>query len=109
MAHLRRFLERTEWWELVPVLPRDSAFLSLSPACVYARNARTHILYFYSRSLETGTILHLKPLARFSLIWFNPRTGEQETPLTLSADADGSLVLPQKPDEEDWAAEIVHS
>ena len=109
MAHLRRFLERTEWWNLIPVLPCDSAFRSLSPAYVYARTTRTHMLYFYARSRETGIILNLRPFARFSLVWFNPRTGEQEAPLRLSADADGSLVLPLKPDEEDWAVEIVHS
>ncbi len=107
MIHLRRFLESMEWWKLTPVLPRDSAFRSDSQAYVYARTADTHVLYFYARSLHTGTILGLRPGSRFTQTWFNPRTGQQSAPLHLQADDSGSLALPLKPDEEDWATKII--
>ena len=40
------------------------------------------------------------------LEWFNPRTGESMP--AVEAAVDGSLVLPQKPDTEDWTLTILH-
>lgn len=104
MIHLRRFMEGLNWWQLSPVLPRDSTFRADSRACVVARTPDgTHAMYFYARSRATGLLLGLRPGQRCRVSWFNPRSGEAMKPQTVSADDRGQLVLPQKPDDLDWA------
>ena len=103
MIHLRRFMEGMNWWQLRPVLPRDSTFQADSRACVLARTPDgTHVLYFYARSTATGTLLGLRPGRKYKVSWFNPRSGEAMQPQTIQADDRGRLILPQKPDENDW-------
>ncbi|MBQ7179856.1 MAG: DUF4038 domain-containing protein [Bacteroidaceae bacterium] len=107
MIYLRRFLEGMDWWQLRPVLPRDSTFRPDSQACVLARTPDgTHVMYFYARSTNTGTMLGLRPGSEYKVSWFNPRSGEAMKPQTVSADNGGRLVLPQKPDEWDWTLTV---
>ena len=44
-----------------------------------------------------------------TLRWFNPRTGEWLPSQTASTGEDGRLVLPPRPDELDWALELLPS
>ena len=39
--------------------------------------------------------------------WFNPRTGVTLPAVEVTVAVDGSLVLPQKPDIEDWTLTIL--
>ena len=45
--------------------------------------------------------------AGHTLRWFNPRTGEWLPSQTVSAGEDGGFALPPRPDEQDWALELV--
>ena len=107
MTYLRRFMEGMEWWRLRPVLPRESAFRSETKAYVHAATENgIHLLYFYARTTDTGTLTALKPLARATVSWFNPRTGEAQKPQPLRTDSSGQLHLPPKPDPFDWVCTV---
>ena len=107
MIHLRRFMEGIDWYRLRPVLPRDSAFAARSEAFVCARTpAGTHVMYFYARNRKTGTLLHLRPMQRYDVQFFNPRSGASLPAQTVRVDAEGNLELPQKPDELDWTVTV---
>lgn len=41
------------------------------------------------------------------LEWFNPRTWETLPAVEVTVAVDGSLVLPQKPDVEDWTLTLL--
>ena len=45
--------------------------------------------------------------AEVRLEWFNPRTGETMPAVEATVKADGSLVLPQRPDVEDWTLTVL--
>ena len=102
MRYLRNLLESMEWWNLAPVLRDDKAFQDQSGAFAYARTKDVHLLYFYARNTLTGSITDLKPSARYTLTWYNPRTGQHMKAQILKANESGVLSLPQKPDDLDW-------
>ena len=109
MGYLRSYMEAFDWWNLVPVLCDQPEFEALSSAYAYARTDNRHVLYFFAKNeLSTGTIKDMKPRADVRLEWFNPRTGESMPAVEAAVDSDGSLVLPQKPDTEDWTLTILH-
>ena len=109
MGYLRSYMESFDWWNLVPVLCDQPEFEALSSAYAYARTDNRHVLYFFAKNeLSTGTIKDMKPRADVRLEWFNPRTGESMPAVEAAVDSDGSLVLPQKPDTEDWTLTILH-
>jgi hypothetical protein len=101
-------MESFDWWNLVPVLCDQPEFEALSSAYAYARTDKRHVLYFFAKNeLATGTVKDLVPGAEVRLEWFNPRTGETLPAVEVTVEADGSLVLPQKPDIEDWTLTIL--
>ena len=102
MRWLRDLLESFDWWNLVPVIPGDPAFRDASGAAVYAHTPTMHLLYFYGKGTETGCISTLPDGAVTEVRWYNPRTGAFRAASELRRDADGSWVLPSKPDMEDW-------
>ena len=102
MGYLRGCLESFDWWNLVPVLPGDKAFQANAKAYVCARTTDTYVLYFFSKETATGEITDIQAGKTLQLIWYNPRSGEKNDPVKVTAGQDGKLVLPEKPDSEDW-------
>lgn len=102
MGHLRSFMESFDWWNLTPVLSDEKAFKADASAYVYARTAGTHVLYFFSKETATGEITDIQVGKTLQLTWFNPRSGEKRAPVNITAEEDGRLILPEKPDPEDW-------
>lgn len=108
MGYLRSYMESFDWWNLVPVLCDQPEFEALSSAYAYARTDKRHVLYFFAKNeLATGTIKAMEPGAEVRLEWFNPRTGETMPSVEATVGIDGALVLPQKPDVEDWTLTIL--
>ena len=108
MGYLRSYMESFDWWNLVPVLCDQPEFEALSSAYAYARTDKRHVLYFFAKNeLATGTIKAMEPGAEVRLEWFNPRTGETMPSVEVTVGIDGALVLPQKPDVEDWTLTIL--
>ncbi len=106
MRHLRSFMESFDWWNLTPVLKDENAFKAEASGYVYARTPGTHVLYFFSKDTSTGEITDNQAGKTLQMTWFNPRTGEYREPVNITASADGRLILPERPDSEDWVLKI---
>lgn len=106
MGYLRSFMESFDWWNLVPVLPGDKAFQADAKAYVYARTPETHVLYFFSKETATGEITDIQEGKSLQLTWFNPRSGEKSDPIKITVSEEGRLILPEKPDTEDWVLQV---
>lgn len=108
MGYLRSFMESFDWWNLVPCLSDENGFeAEEGVAYVCARTSGMWVLYFYSKDTATGTVSGLPPGEEVSLVWYNPRTGEDGERLSVTAASDGSLVLPERPDGEDWTLRVL--
>lgn len=104
MKHLRRFLERLPWWELEPDMGREKYF-SGDDHCVSsvaARGSDLFVLYLNATNTVTGSLKGAKAKAPYQGLWYNPRTGEESSLIALTADGGGRIVLPRKPDANDW-------
>lgn len=106
MRYLRSFMESFDWWNLVPVLSGDKAFQADAKAYVYARTPETHVLYFFSKETATGEITDIQKGKSLQLTWFNPRSGEKSDPIKITVSEEGRLILPEKPDTEDWVLQV---
>jgi hypothetical protein len=68
------------------------------------------LLYFENGSVKP-TLKGFNPDALYSLIWYDPVNGKWKKPLTVKADAQGSLIITSFPDSQnpsvtDWALKI---
>ena len=106
MRHLRAYMESFDWWNLVPVLSDEPGFTADAIAYAYAKTKDRHVLYFFNKDIVTGTLSSLQPTQEMELSWFNPRTGEKAETLICTSDASGKLVLPHKPDNQDWVLSV---
>ena len=106
VGYLRSFMESFDWWNLVPVLKDENSFKAEAAAYVYARTPETHVLYFFSKETATGEITDIQAGKTLAATWFNPRSGEKGAPVKVAAAEDGRLVLPEKPDTEDWVLQV---
>ena len=102
MRHLRSLLESFDWWNLVPVIPGDPAFRDASGAAVCAHTPERYLLYFYAPNIYTGSLAGLEPGVSVEARWYDPRTGAFREKSILTTRLDGSIVLPEKPDSQDW-------
>lgn len=105
MRYLRSFMEGFDWWNLRPVLHGDPMLRFQEPTEVAACTDKRIVLYLFGvdESERTeGELLQLTPQQEVKLFWYNPRNGEQSTVQKLKATAEGTLSLPQRPDNEDW-------
>jgi hypothetical protein len=101
LSHLRKCYESLEWWKLEPVA---AAVTPAADILVKADGDKTLLLYFLSQGkVSEGTVLSgVSNGSRFRAEWFDPRTGNQIEPaLRLISTRDG-LILPQRPDNDDW-------
>ena len=106
MGHLRSFLEAFDWWNLTPGLAVENGFEPEALACAHAMTPDRHVLYFYSKETATGALTGLAPDRKHELEWYNPRTGESGKRFESRSDADGRLVLPERPDNQDWVLTV---
>ena len=113
LGNLRKFLERYEWWNLVPCFAGNEYY---SPELSDGEKAtnysfatvwnKLYIGYLYDtrsgnifsgklKGMENGTYL---------IKWFSPTRGEFDESLTVTAEiTDGEYIVPAKPDGDDWA------
>lgn len=106
MGHLRSFLEAFDWWNLTPGLAGEDGFEPQARAFAHAKTSDRHVLYFYSKETTTGALTGLAPDRKHELEWYNPRTGETGKRLESKSGADGRLVLPERPDNQDWVLTV---
>lgn len=111
-GYMKAFLEAHSWWKLIPEFASEKPFFRSASESVFYMAAQDleglYVLYFYSTPQETGSMQMLTPSAKYILTWFNPRTGEtlSDSAVRTLSQPDGTLVLPQKPDENDWVLTV---
>ena len=91
IQHLQSFIRRTHFWEMAP--QRD--LVDGNNLCL-AQPGREYAVYLpyggtVNVSLEKGN---------YSVVWYNPRTGEWGVPFHIQGNGRQKLTAP---DEEDWA------
>lgn len=108
MKFLRSYMEAFDWWNLVPVLSDEPDFKADAIAYASAKTADRYVLYFFNQDVVTGTLNCLEPAQNVEMNWYNPRTGEAAEAVEATADASGRLVLPLKPDTQDWVLTVLN-
>lgn len=121
VGYMRSFLEKTEWYNLIPRFDNKSYFVPASNVySVFASNADNTeaVIYFYSftdeavaenanskgyAGIKTGTVGNLKPDAEYSYQWFNPVTGEYSEEFEFTATKYGTHYIGSRPDDTDMA------
>ena len=104
---MKEFLEKFEWWNLVPVFNDKDIFESETGTYSFARTEDVYIGYLYDDISKEGTRLSgtLKGLdenAEYTYYWFNPRTCVSGTKLTVKKTDGNQFVIGEKPSNEDW-------
>ncbi|MBR2837642.1 MAG: DUF4038 domain-containing protein [Kiritimatiellae bacterium] len=108
MAHLKRFLTSFDWWNLKPdLVERRPGDVGRGVAGVHAVAGVRHVFYFYGKDRRTIPVSGLERGGVYALRWFDPRSGEWSGESSVRADESGRLVLPDRPDEQDWALELM--
>ena len=101
LQHLRACYESVAWWKLEPAL---GAVEPAGDVLVGAAGAGTLLLYFVEggKVSPSATLSRMPEEGAYRAEWFDPRTG---TRTTLQSDLlvqRQRLVLPHRPDEQDW-------
>lgn len=110
VGFMRQFLESHAWWTLVPefgTAPNGTKMKFESKSKKVFRYAAfdgqgLFVFYFYSSARETGALKELTPGTACVLEWFDPQTGKAQSAGESAVSEDGSLILPEKPNEQDW-------
>lgn len=124
VGYMRRFLEKTEWYNLIPRFDNRAYFVPCSRVYyVYAGNEDNSeiVIYFYSFTdesvaqntntkglggIKTGTVGSLVPNGEYTYQWFNPITDEYYKEQEFTATKSGTFYLGSRPDDTDMAVVI---
>lgn len=124
VGYMRRFLEKTEWYNLIPRFDNRAYFVPCSRVYyVYAGNEDNSeiVIYFYSFTdesvaqntntkglggIKTGTVGSLVPNGEYTYQWFNPITDEYYEEQEFTATKSGTFYLGSRPDDTDMAVVI---
>ena len=105
MGYLKKFLIQHEWWKLVPEFSGEEMRFTPGDKVFYVaahEQAKRFVFYFYSTGTETGTLENLAPGRVITAVWFDPQTGMEQPPVTLTVLESGTVALPKKPNDADW-------
>jgi hypothetical protein len=121
MRYLKSFIlcEGHRYQELEPLTNALSPARSGKPngltGWAYAARTRKQDLFllYFEQDCPPATLTGARPNGRYRAQWFNPRTGQwrDATPEAITADAEGTLVLPPFPgtparSDTDWALKL---
>lgn len=121
VGFMRRFLEETQWYDLIPRFDNRAYFRSAPGVYAYCAGNRRNteiVLYFYSFTdpavaerantsgaggTATGAVGRLEPGAVYTYRWFDPVSGEYLAEGTFCASADGCREIGARPKASDMA------
>lgn len=102
MGYMRNFFNSIEWWNLTPRF-NDPVWFGNNGSwySVASKNNDLYVAYFYNNTNKyTGTLKGLAKVS-YSVQWYNPITGIFNASSTVTI-ADGTYVIGDKPDINDW-------
>lgn len=107
MTYMKEFFETLpDWWNLNPAFKNSGYgdFVKDEKNVLAATSdASTMVAYFYNtENTETGTIKSLDKNATYTSYWFNPLTGKFILIEKDIKSANGSYVIPERPNSSDW-------
>jgi hypothetical protein len=73
--------------------------------CAYLENKEWVLMYFEEDS-SSSSIRSILPNSEYVMKYYNPRTGEWLSGITVKTDQIGFAQLPPRPTNEDWAASL---
>lgn len=103
-AYMKQFLQKIQWWKLVPDFDTQKAFKSSvnkDYSCATI-GSDVYVLYLFNRSTATGKLANMNDSATYTVKWFNPRTNEYQTVSTSIKPSNATYTIPSKPDAQDW-------
>ncbi len=124
VGYMRSFLEKTEWYNLIPRFDNKAYFTPCSNVYyVYASNPDNSeiVIYFYSFTdetvaeksntklyggIKTGTVGNLEPETVYTYQWFDPITGETYEEENFTSSRFGTYYLGERPKDTDMALRI---
>ncbi|MBR2861698.1 MAG: DUF4038 domain-containing protein [Clostridia bacterium] len=104
VGYMRQFLQKLEWWKLVPDFDAGKAFASNVDyfySCAYDGN-KTYVIYLFNQDTNSGKLANMDNSATYTVKWFNPRTNEYTAIGTNIKPTNSTYTLPAKPDANDW-------
>ena len=107
LEFLRQCYESVEWWQLEP---RPGAVRDHSDILVKAQSDKVFVVWFPAGVTVTGDARLFGARydgATYTGEWLDPRTGTRTVPEPIRVQARG-LVLPARPDEQDWVLILRH-
>jgi hypothetical protein len=110
MGYMKEFLEKYEWWNLIPAFDNKEIFESATGTYSFATIGNDlYIGYLYDDiskegTLLSGTVKGLDENAEYTYQWYNPRTNVLGSKINI---AKGSqFEIGEKPSAEDWVIVI---
>ncbi|MBP3377261.1 MAG: DUF4038 domain-containing protein, partial [Clostridia bacterium] len=108
VAYMKEFLEKYEWWKLVPCFNRSYYYEPNGWGySVSTIGNDVYLGYFYGTNEAyrgLGTLRSMKN-GDYTVTWFNCRTGKYEDPFTVTV-TDGTYRIPKKPGDGDWVITV---
>ena len=106
LGYMKEFLEKYEWWNLVPVFDDKSVFESETGTYSFAKIENDlYIGYLFDDiskegTLLTGTLKGLDENADYTYYWYNPRTNVSGSKTKIEKGS--QFVIGEKPSAKDW-------
>jgi len=107
MSYMKAFLEKYEWWNLVPAFNDKKIFVSDTGFYSVAHiGTDLYIAYLYDNiskkgKTDTGTFTGLDANAEYTYQWFNPRTSATSEPVKVNKNG-SEFSIGDRPSAEDW-------
>jgi len=101
MGFMHKFFNSFDWWNLTPRFDNndwfrnDSSFYSVA-----SKNNELYVAYFYNKTKKTGVLNGLANV-QYIVQWYNPITGKYNPPVNVAI-VNGSYIIGDKPDDNDW-------
>lgn len=107
LGYMRKFFEKYEWWNLVPVFDDKKVFTSETGTYSVATIGNDlYIAYLYDDISKegtklTGSINNLDANSEYTYQWFNPRTSAMSVPAKVNKNGT-TFTIGERPSAEDW-------
>ena len=111
MSYMKRYLEKYEWWKLVPCFDFNEYFTAEGGnySCAHISD-EVYIAYLFDKidgppTLETGTFKKLDDTAEYTYQWYDPRSDIYFNKVDFRSE-NGEFKIPPRPTKEDWVIAI---
>lgn len=104
MTHMKDFYTRVGFQYLVPRFSDDTwgTFANQESTVISTNGSETYVVYFYDSDTRTGALKNMRNNIFYAAKWFDPRSGIYTNISNNAISMNGTYMIPDKPDAEDW-------